>query len=111
MIESEYLPLVAGLVGALIGSITSIATIYIQQRGQNKRERANQIFNAATEQFKLAIEVAKVRGNGAIPPFATFLHHHNQLYTLLENNNLNAASLKTILTEEDEIEQVYENNT
>jgi len=111
MAESEYLPLVAGLVGALIGSITSIATIYIQQRGQNKRERANQIFNAATEQFKLAIEFAKIRGSGAIPQFAIFLHHHNQLYQLLENDNLNADSLKKILTEDDEIEQLYEKNT
>lgn len=111
MTETQYIPLLAGLVGALIGSVTSIATIYIQQRAQNKRERANQIFQAATEQFKLAIEVAKIRGNGAILPFATFLHHHNQLYELLENSNLNANSLKKIHTEEDEIERLYKENT
>jgi hypothetical protein len=111
MTETQYIPLLAGLVGALIGSVTSIATIYIQQRAQNKRERANQIFQAATEQFKLAIEVAKIRGNGAILPFATFLHHHKQLYELLENSNLNANSLKKIHTEEDEIERLYKENT
>ena len=49
MIAPEYIPLLAGLVGAVIGSATSVVTIYLQQRAQYKRERANQIFNAAIE--------------------------------------------------------------
>ena len=72
MTETEYIPLISGFVGALIGSLTSIGTIYIQQRAQNKRERHNQVITAATKQFELAIEVVKVRGSGEIPPYAVF---------------------------------------
>ena len=107
MTDAEYIPLIAGvvgaaagLVGALIGSLTSIGTIYIQQRAQNKRERHNQVINAATKQFELAIKVAEIRGSGAIPPFAEFLLHHYELYELLEKGELNEKTLKQILDNE-----------
>ncbi len=100
MTEIEYVPLISALVGAVIGSLTSIGTIYIQQRAQNKRDRSNQIINAATKQFELAIEVAKVRGSGEIPPYAVFLHHHYELFKLLEKDELNEEVLKNILGED-----------
>ena len=108
MNESQYIPLLAAFAGAVIGSITSIATIYLQQRAQSRRERASQIYNAALEHFKLAIEFVKINRKATnIPPFATFLHHQSQLFELLENGNLNAEALKELSAEQEKIEQLY----
>lgn len=107
MNESQYMPLIVGLIGVVVGSITSIAAIFIQQRAQNKRERSNQIFYAATEQFKLAIDVAKLNKRGGVFPFAVFLHHQNQLFELIEKNNLNAESLKKLLNDNEKVERLY----
>ncbi len=111
MTESQYIPMLAGLMGAIIGSVTSIITLYIQQRAHDKRERASQIYSAALEQFKMAIEVAKTKENSAIPPLAIFLYHHNLLFDLLENNNLDVESLKKMIHKEEEIERMYKDNT
>ena len=110
MNELQYIPLLIGLAGVAVGSITSIAILYIQQRSQNKRERANQVFNAALEHFKLAIEVAKIKKNVNIEPFAVFLYHQNQLFELLEEDKLNAESLKNILSN-DEVELLSKNKS
>ena len=109
MTEAEYIPLIAGvigaaagLVGALIGSLTSIGTIFIQQRAQNKRERHNQVITAATKHFELAIRMAEINGRGSVQPFAVYLEHQYELYELLEKGELNKETLKEVLGDESE---------
>ena len=48
--DGAYLSLFSGFVGALIGSVSSIATMVVQGQYQNKRER----IKLASEEFSLA---------------------------------------------------------
>src|SRR5262245_22837462 len=50
--EQAYLPLISGLVGAVIGSASSIITMYIQTRVRDRRERLEQVSRLAIESWK-----------------------------------------------------------
>ena len=54
--------------------------------------------------------MVKINRKGKIHPFATFLYHQHQLYELLEKGNLNADSLKKLLTEEDAIDRAFKDD-
>jgi len=96
----NYIPLLSGLIGALIGASASIATIIVQSRSQNKRERIKMAAQIAMEDVKISMEIALKSGKRtAIPAPTVYLHYHMKLMELLENNNLDSITLR-LLTEE-----------
>lgn len=96
----NYIPLLSGLIGALIGATASIATIIVQSRSQNKRERIKMAAQIAMEDVKISMEIALKSGKRTVIPAPTvYLHYHMKLMELLENNNLDSITLR-LLTEE-----------
>ena len=92
-----YVPLLSALAGALIGSLTSIATIYIQGRTSERRERIRQASTMAMEQLKLQAEHAPP-GTG-IFPISIYLHNQLAVLDALEKNKLTPDRLREIAAE------------
>ncbi len=96
----NYIPLLSGFIGALIGAFASIVTIIVQSRAQSRRERIRMAAQIAIEDLKMSIETASKSGKRAsIQPPTVYLHYHMKLMELLENNRLDAVTLR-LLTEE-----------
>ncbi len=98
-----YLPLAAGLVGALIGAGASIATSYVQARTEDKRAKILQATNIALADYKIRLDVAIARG-GRMPPLGVFLAYYLDLLSKLETKGpLTPAVLQQISDQQDEL--------
>ena len=109
--EITFLIALVGLVGAVIGSLSSIVTIYVQSKIQDKRERSKIIMQAAIEDYKTSIELAKNIGTGKkaiIQPMIVGIFWYSKVFNLLDQDNLNLKSMKKIVEESDEIEKYFE---
>lgn len=108
MVGSDvYLPLAAGLIGALIGAGASIATTYVQARSEVKRAKILQATNIALEDYKLRLDVAMARG-GRMPPLGVFLAYYLDLLSKLEKKGpLTPAVLQQMSAEQDELLRTY----
>ena len=96
----NYIPLLSGLIGALIGATASIVTIIVQSRLQDKRERIKMATQIAMDDVKSKVEIAIKSGRKAeIPPPIVYLHYNIKLMELLENNKLDSHTLR-VITEE-----------
>ena len=93
----NYIPLLSGLIGALIGATASIVTIIVQSRLQDKRERIKMATQIAMDDVKSKVEIAIKSGRKAeIPPPIVYLHYNIKLMELLENNKLDSHTLRAI---------------
>ena len=102
--EEVYIPLVSGLVGALIGALASIITIWIQSRTQDRRERLRHAAELALEDYKLQLELANKSGKSvSIPPVVIFLHYHSELMELMEKGKVNPENLKKLAERNEQI--------
>jgi hypothetical protein len=98
-----YVPLLSALAGALIGSLSSIATILIQAKISDRRERFRQAASIAMEEFKIQI----ANGQGKVLPFSSFLHHHIAILQAVEEGNLTPDRLRQISIADDAITEVH----
>ena len=106
--KEAYLPAIFGLVGALIGSISSIIVIFIQYKIKDKRERTKLVVNAALEEYKALINLAqKQRGKVTLMPLTGAIHWYSKIFELVDNNNLNAESLKKLSNENEKLMEVF----
>lgn len=106
----ENLPLVSGLIGALIGAGASVATQIIQARNQNKRERTKLIVEMAIHDQKHHMTIAgQMQGKRvAIMPLGAYAHYHAALLTLLEKDALTPESLIALRKESSDIMDAIE---
>ena len=75
-----YVPLFAALGGAIIGSLSSLLTIWLQARAGARAERIKQAVQLAIDDHKAAVQSATSRTSGTVwlPPIVAFLHYHNE---------------------------------
>lgn len=88
---------VAGLIGALVGSASSFAGIWIQSRHQNRRELMKLVIDSAVkdrnDQINLALKIGK---GGSAAPVALYVHYHMGLHKLVSRNKLTTANLRKL---------------
>ncbi|MGC2080672.1 MAG: hypothetical protein WA728_32590 [Xanthobacteraceae bacterium] len=89
-----YVPLLSALAGALIGSFSSIAAIYIQAKSSERRERIRQALTLAMEDIKNQLANAKP-GTG-VYPISIYLHHHLAVLRAIEKNKYTPERLREI---------------
>ena len=67
--EAGYVAGLFGLIGATIGSASSIVAMVIQAKIKDKRDRSKQVTDMALAEFKMALDLA-VTGKGPrnVPP-------------------------------------------
>ncbi len=106
--KEVYIPLVSALAGAVIGSLSAIATVYIQGLLQNKRERTRLALEVAMQDQKHMAEHAK--GGTIIYPLSVWVYFHWKLIDLIERNKLTPDSLRKLQESLKEVLEVVDEN-
>jgi hypothetical protein len=109
-----YVPVLSALAGALIGSLSSIGTIYIQARISSRRERIKQAVELAIEDHRAAREIAKMSNPGRtlmLPPITAFLHYHEEVLRALDAGPLTTNTLREIRNRNKAIMAMFEEIT
>ena len=60
--DPVWVPLISGMVGALVGSASSLAAVFLQTRAQQRRERIRLVLEAAIQDHKSVLELMKLPG-------------------------------------------------
>lgn len=95
-----YIPLLSALAGTIIGSLSSIATIVIQSKFTERRERLRDAESLAMEEYRIMISQST---SAVIMPYSQFLHHHIALLKAIEDNELTPDRLRQIAAADDAI--------
>jgi len=87
----------AGLIGAVVGALSSIGGIWIQSRYQHRREMAKIIMESASKDRDGMVELALKQGKSvALQPVVLFVHYHSGLFKLIEKGKLNGDNLQKL---------------
>jgi hypothetical protein len=105
--DKAYIAAIFGLVGALIGSASSIATIIIQAKVKDRRDRMQQVTAMAMEHFKSALDNNHKSNNGAatLPP-AIFAAYYLGFLDLMESGKLNATTFAKLSDDNEVLAQI-----
>ena len=95
--ENVYVPLISGLVGALIGSISSVLTILIQSRYQAKRELVGHAVQIAFLEFKYHMENSAPRSS--VLPISIYVHNQVKTLQLIADNKLTPDAIEALNNE------------
>ena len=93
----NWIPLISGLLGAIIGAGTSILTVYIQSRASANRDRQRHITELALKDYEITLKHAKDTGTkGAMPPISRYIYYYSKLNTLMEQDHITGESLSRL---------------
>lgn len=108
MDHNVWIPLLSAFAGALIGSLTTIAAIFIQAHFQNKREHWHSIIEASLHDHKQGLEAAKLSQNRRLlSPLVAYIYYNSKVITLLSKDQLSKESLEKLGKEMDQIHDVF----
>jgi hypothetical protein len=88
-----YVPLLSALGGAIIGSAVSIATIVVQAKIGDRRERIRQATMLALEDLKLRLAHGYT---GTVFPISIYLHYQLAILDAAEKNELTPERIQQI---------------
>jgi hypothetical protein len=91
--------LISGVVGAMIGSLTSLATLIVQNTYQNRRESTRLLFETAFKDYELRI--LHLPENRAA--FPIILAYHQKMIELIEDGKLTPDAARQILKMQSEM--------
>ena len=102
--DAGYVAALSGLIGALIGSASSVVTMIIQGRMKDKRDRSKQLTDMALAEFKMHLDLA-TSGNGpsAVAPPSAFLHHNDLVLKAIETGTYTPEKAREISVQVDEM--------
>jgi hypothetical protein len=84
--DAGYVAGVFGLIGAAIGSASSIIAMIIQAKIKDKRDRSKQLTDMSLAEFKMYLDLATSGlGPSAILPPSAYLHHNDLLLKAIES--------------------------
>jgi len=91
---------VAGLIGAALGSTTTLITVWIQARYLAKREKVKFILEFAAADRREQMQEAVRQGKRAsVAPISVYAKYHERLAELIEKGRLNEKTLKELSKE------------
>jgi endoglucanase Acf2 len=107
--NNVWIPLLSAFAGAVIGSLTTIGGLFIQAHFQDKREKMKIAFEAAIEDHKVAIDVAKTNLRPTtVAPLAAYICYHTKMTDLALEKKLTKESLEKLDEEMDQLHEVFE---
>ena len=80
----DHLPLIAGLVGVLVGSVPQVLVQFLQLRANRKRERMAWVLEAAKISHATSVDHARSH-QGATFPLAADVVYYQQVYDIIES--------------------------
>lgn len=84
---------ISALIGAAVGSLTSLATLYVQNVFQNRRSSQRLLFETAYKDYELRI----LNSPKHQAPFPVILAYHSKMFELLEKGRLTPDAAKEIM--------------
>jgi hypothetical protein len=110
-----YVPVLAALAGALIGSISSIGTIYVQSKISAKRERMKQAVELAIEDHRAARAVTEILRQAGrdvdLPPLTAFLHYHEEILRAYDSGDVTPQVLRRVREKNKAVMDAFESIT
>ena len=95
--KPEYIALLAGLIGAIVGAASSVLTIWIQLHFQTKQENARLAVEAGIKDFTAEMDHAKyMADNGAnirAKGLFFFILAHSRLFPLIQKRRVTPEQL------------------
>lgn len=104
---SPYLPLISGLVGALLGSATSVITIVIQGRHEDRRHQREFAVKLALDDRNARMEHASKQGSGEVAPIAVYLNYYLEVQKALATDSLTVARLRELSEQTAELASIH----
>ena len=104
--DSPYVALVSGFAGALVGAASSITTMWIQARINDRRERMRQAATLAMEEFKIHVGIATASGM-SVQPLSIYLYHQTLVMKALDDDDYTPKRISEIA---DEVSKLVEAN-
>lgn len=102
--EIQYISLISALVGALIGSISSIATIFVSSYFENKRQLVRLAYEAAISDHKIACDISlQESGPMLVSPLTSYVHFHVEYMKLLEKGTVSEKELNKLRESRDKL--------
>ena len=108
--KPEYIALLAGFVGALVGGGFSVLTIYIQLKSEAKKERLRLASELAVKGYQSHVDIAVGRG-GVVPPLAAYLMFNVDLLDALYKGKIDKPTLEKIYDSNKEISELISGKT
>jgi len=97
--DSSWVPLISGLVGAILGAAASIGTVLVQASIESRRERIRQATQLALEDYKFQIQL-KNPGE-RLAPLSLYVDFHMRLAKALEQGPLTPEKYEDICKQAD----------
>jgi len=102
--SAVYLPLISGLVGAIIGAAASVLTIYLQLKSLERRDRVHQAAALASEERALLIDKSeKEKTKLILPPMSLFIDHYVSLLKVVEKDGLTPRAIRRLQARRDKL--------
>ena len=93
--EATTATLFSGFVGAIVGALSSIGTLWISNIFENRRDEKRLIVETAYKDYELRV---KEKGVFNAFPFPVVLAYHEKTIELIEKGQLNEHSAEKIFT-------------
>jgi hypothetical protein len=94
---NSFLPAITGFLGALVGAAASVATIWVQARIKDRRDRIKQAAELGMAEFNAQLEIARGRpGPVPVPPPWAYVWFHWDVLKAMEAGDLSEAKIKEI---------------
>jgi hypothetical protein len=98
-----WLPLVSGLIGALVGGAASVMTVLVQARHETKRHRIAVLSDLAVKEVDWAYRIiTDMKAKGAIPPPVLYMHFYDKILNLFESGNFTLEEYQKLSDENNE---------
>ena len=94
--KPEYISLIAGFIGTVLGAFVSLISIWLQQRAQERRERAKLSLDAAVKDFESAEKYAEFMANQG----EVIVTHDLGYYIVLHTKLMEHITSKSHITKE-----------
>lgn len=101
-----YVPLLSALGGAIIGSLASVGSVYVQGLLERKRQLTKLALEVAIQDQKTMI--AQSGAGAKIYPLSIFAYFHWTLVNLIERNKLTPDALKELQAKLEEMLKVVD---
>ena len=105
--KPEYVSLISGFAGALIGGAVSVVTMWLQQHFQSRRDTARLASEIALRDYEHALELARARGKGGRKvtsyPVTLYIAYHTKLLDLIQRRKLTPETLREMTEYSDSI--------
>ncbi len=100
----EWISLVAGLVGVLIGSGTTISTLWLKEKWAYKRDMRKLALDMATADYQGQTAVFKDRPN-FVTPLPVLVNYYQKLATAVEKGTVDEETFKDLAKERHTLSQ------